>query len=259
MNTVNEIKNYFNEENSVGALLLTGKWGCGKTYLLEHDLIEQLSQADYLVIHVSLFGLNAICDIHNTIKREYASKYHFKNDDTKRKASKVGKFFKALGSVAENLHGAAGIVGSISANWLDFVEVESETDNKDGEKKRKTVLILDDLERSNIDIQELLGAINEYVERKSIKTLLVANEEIIRDKAEEYEVLKEKVISRTISHYPNYDKIIDTIIERYQSSRAEYKLFLNENCLQIKDIFKYIETYNIRILLFSLQDFESLY
>jgi len=34
MNVRNEIENYISTNENNGALLITGKWGCGKTYLL---------------------------------------------------------------------------------------------------------------------------------------------------------------------------------------------------------------------------------
>ena len=40
MGTLDELKYYCDEENTFGALLLTGQWGCGKTYLIEHQLCE---------------------------------------------------------------------------------------------------------------------------------------------------------------------------------------------------------------------------
>ena len=39
MNTLEELLYYCNEPEPVGALLLTGEWGCGKTYLIVKTLI----------------------------------------------------------------------------------------------------------------------------------------------------------------------------------------------------------------------------
>ena len=38
MNTLEELLYYCNEPEPVGALLLTGEWGCGQTYLIDHAL-----------------------------------------------------------------------------------------------------------------------------------------------------------------------------------------------------------------------------
>ena len=38
MDVMKELVYYCEQDNPVGALLLTGEWGCGKTYLLDNDL-----------------------------------------------------------------------------------------------------------------------------------------------------------------------------------------------------------------------------
>ena len=35
MNLIEELKNYCAINNPVGALMLSGEWGCGKTYLIK--------------------------------------------------------------------------------------------------------------------------------------------------------------------------------------------------------------------------------
>lgn len=40
MSTLSELIHYCNEEDPIGALLLTGEWGCGKSYLIENDPLQ---------------------------------------------------------------------------------------------------------------------------------------------------------------------------------------------------------------------------
>ena len=42
MDTLEELKYYCDEPQPVGALMLTGEWGCGKTYLLNNSLSNAL-------------------------------------------------------------------------------------------------------------------------------------------------------------------------------------------------------------------------
>ena len=42
MKTIEEIENYIEEQDQNGALLVTGKWGSGKTYLIRQ--IEKIKQ-----------------------------------------------------------------------------------------------------------------------------------------------------------------------------------------------------------------------
>ena len=37
MDIIEELKYYCNEPQPVGAIMLTGEWGCGKTYLLNYE------------------------------------------------------------------------------------------------------------------------------------------------------------------------------------------------------------------------------
>lgn len=57
MNVTSEIKSYIELKETCGALLLTGKWGCGKSYIM-HQLADSLNGEDqYAVAIVSLFGV----------------------------------------------------------------------------------------------------------------------------------------------------------------------------------------------------------
>ena len=42
MNLIEELKNYCAINNPVGALMLSGEWGCGKTYLIKTKFIEEV-------------------------------------------------------------------------------------------------------------------------------------------------------------------------------------------------------------------------
>lgn len=42
MNLIEELKNYCDINNPVGALMLSGEWGCGKTYLIKTKFIDQI-------------------------------------------------------------------------------------------------------------------------------------------------------------------------------------------------------------------------
>lgn len=70
MNPINEsIKTYLTMENT-GALLITGEWGCGKTYYLKNKLFTKefdLINTDgdtFIPIIVSLFGVTDLKEIH---------------------------------------------------------------------------------------------------------------------------------------------------------------------------------------------------
>ena len=51
MNTLDELKYYINDRNPVGAIMLTGKWKCGKSYLIEHNLRGEVQSSHILLYH----------------------------------------------------------------------------------------------------------------------------------------------------------------------------------------------------------------
>lgn len=56
MDTLKEIEYYCKEPNPAGALLLTGQWGCGKTYFVKNQVSKELAYT-HIFLHISLFGM----------------------------------------------------------------------------------------------------------------------------------------------------------------------------------------------------------
>ena len=46
---------------------------------------------------------------------------------------------------------------------------------------KKVVLVFDDLERSKLDTVDILGCINEYCENRGFHTIVIANEDKLKD------------------------------------------------------------------------------
>jgi pyridoxine 5'-phosphate synthase PdxJ len=204
MSSLNELVYYCKEANFFGALMLTGQWGCGKTYLIEHELVKELGD-EYIIIRVSLFGESSIESINRKVQKEYfqyvmlhmgsymeniaqrlpgmtdekASELAAKTDKiaetvsgmaTKVDGSKLGGVVRFVAGIAKRIPGAEKI---LSLSPSEYVSVE----NTIGDKK--VILVFDDLERSNINEVDVLGCINEYCENIHIKTIIVANEDKI--------------------------------------------------------------------------------
>lgn len=235
---IEELKEYCEQEKPIGALLLTGEWGCGKTHLIKNELNNELKDSHILII-VSLFGMNSVEDIKTDIKRKWLFAHLGSKQQEKIDLDKLGKCTASVKTIFEKLTNyLPGPVkpimnGVFSLNFLDFVNVESMIGNK------RVVLIFDDFERSNVSLNNLLGCINDYNENQNISTIIVANEEKINsnDNHIEYQVIKEKIIRRTVSYKPDSVSIVNSIINEIPDSDNDYKDFLKKNVGNIRKIF----------------------
>ena len=229
MNTLEELKYYCNQKNPSGALLLTGEWGCGKTFLIEHLLKDSLSES-HVIIRISLFGLTDISQLHQNVNKAWLqakSGLCSKIDEKKKIASTINN---ALGSIVP-LKKYTSVAGSVlSLNISDLISIENTID------KKPVILVFDDLERSKLDQIDMLGAINHYSENKGFKVIVIANEEFMQKTSDDkssgisYSEIKEKLIQRTIHHTPDYAAIVKNIISDYASETPAYSDFL-QKCL----------------------------
>lgn len=125
------------------------------------------------------------------------------------------------------------------------------------ENQRRFVLVFDDLERSNLTKKDLLGAINEYVENKKIKTIIVADEDKIS--GDDYKEYKEKLISRTIRMDNDSDYLVVQIIRGFKETANGYQQFLLDNKAILIQVFDESHSNNYRTLKTILADFERIY
>ena len=265
MDIKNEILDYIKCNESTGALLLTGPWGCGKSFLMK-QIADELNQEKKAAISViSLFGLDSISAINKRVKDEYTS---FTLGTIGKVARKISKGFATLAKDGLAVAGIAspgvtglsaasqGLTSALSYDIFSFIDVQNAIGNDN--KKRKFVIVFDDLERCGINSKkDLLGAINNFVENKQIKVIIIAEEEKIRE--DDYLEYKEKLISRTIRMSANYDFIIESILNNYDETSNGYRDFLIQNKNLLKQVFFESKSFNIRTFKCILADFERVY
>lgn len=259
-----EILDYINQPELAGALLLTGQWGCGKSYLIKEIAKELNAGTKVAITVISLFGLDSIAAINKRVKDEYTSFMLGTFGKTTKKVSKalanVVKDSLSVASIATNgqpgLSAAAqGLSSIMNYDVFGLVEVKN-TIGKD-DKERKFVIVFDDLERNNLDKKDLLGAINEYVENKHIKVIVIADQDKID--ADEYKEYKEKIVSRTIKMSADYESLIKHIIYEYSKASEDYHAFLSDNLELLWIVFTESKSNNLRTLKAILADFKRIY
>ena len=258
---------------STGALMVSGEWGCGKTYHIEIVIIPTLRQEGWNPVKVSLFGIESVNEIPLRIAYNYKRAESDKGERTekeKHKSRLCGWGKEKVGKVV-----AKGTQFASSISWLEsFVDVKTLVGNNSGLLYKlipteNTVIILDDIERAidTIDVHTLLGVINDLVEQRGYKVIVVANNSYMQQKGEAKLVFKEKVIEKTLVYEPDVVSIFKELCEKdYSSPFTEfmtaqkavevidpsYPSYKEDKSLQV-------ELHNIRILKFSLAHFNKIY
>ncbi len=278
MSTLQELVRYCSEASHLGALLLTGEWGCGKTYLIEKELAEALRDTHFIV-RVSLLGVDSVDAMNSAVRKQwlsvctpFLSKVKQGKDKMKRNS-----LLSAIDTVLKSLNPVSGNIASaiVTVDPLEYIPLEPVVeDYHDKGVKKAVVLVFDDLNRSKLGWEEVMGNINEYCENLGFKTIIIANEAALKASptfdAVTYNMLKEKTIERTVLYIPNYPEIIQGIVtqDKWSDSDPEYAAFLRDSQPTIRDVFAsgpskpeagLRKNHNIRSLICALQEFHRVY
>ena len=153
MSSLDELIHYCNEPDPVGALMLTGEWGCGKTYTIERELTEALKDT-HIIVRISLFGMSDVKTLRNTVRNRWFE-VCMPFLGALQKAKDRGLFTaisRMLTGVNPVAGGTAGIV--VSADMRDFIPIKPEIEDFKTQVKKRVVLVYDDLERSKMGLTE---------------------------------------------------------------------------------------------------------
>ena len=242
MGTLDELVYYCNETDPIGALMLTGEWGCGKTYLIENDLTNALKDT-HIIVRVSLFGANSAKMLQDSIRQKWFDACMPLLGALQKAKDKSGGFLAAFNTALKAVNPWAGNAANVmvSMNALDFFPIKPEVEDFRTHERKRVVLVYDDLERVKMDPVELLGVINDYCESQSFNTIISANEESLRMGMETdvstYEMLKEKTVSQSIHHIPDFASIVHAIIRERKWPSSEYAEYLAAHEELILDCF----------------------
>ena len=189
------------------ALLINGKWGCGKTYFIQKELIPHLKEKGTVdVNYMSLYGIRSTDEISQMLCVQ-AIKDKM-GEIGKVSDTKGGQFTTAIITAAAKL-GLAKI-GAENTGFEKIIEILPDYSNN--------VIIFDDLERCCCDIAELLGYINNFVEHSTASVIIVANEDEIGnwqfDRNPELQMLVALDKSIDVKVQPTRKEYIQAIVRR---------------------------------------------
>ena len=255
-----ELDYYLGSKVITGGLLLTGKWGSGKTYFIKE--YKDNNKDKYAFAIISMFGVGSAAELHQKIKEEYLSVMLGVNSKSLEKVldvtkkvtgitnDTVGKIKKTKAVVQPAVQGITSLVASV--DLYSFIDVKSLI--KDN---LEFVLVFDDFERSSIPIKERMGLVNYYVENKEIKTIIIADEDKVSSK--KYKEFKEKVISKTLYYSSVPEETISSIVNKLKFNSSDYSKYVKKNILEFVSAFKDSGYFNYRALKNCLVDYQRVY
>ena len=181
----------------------------GKTHFWNHKIrkkIEsmQLNGRKYTTIYMSLYGISNLEDISKKIFIETTQlmdknlkKYMAANDQTT-----IPEYAKT-GIDMANFFGVTQ-----SGDKVDYAKFFSTEDK---------VLCFDDLERANVDVIDILGYINNFVEHDHIKTIIICNEKELSSKLKSSNLeMKTFIATYLLDKQDELNDIDKPIVEKIQ-------------------------------------------
>ncbi|MBD2499520.1 P-loop NTPase fold protein [Anabaena azotica] len=252
----------FLDNKNYKVLAIKGKWGVGKSYIVQ----EFLSECKQEYYYASVFGLSSIEQLKIQILTNFNNYQESPNE-------------KSLSQSSESIHILNKIcnISSIKKNIFDFfvnkvkhirdfILNNSETISKINlgnlkeqditfslsgsviplglnlffnKKISKSVICIDDLERtSNLKLDEILGFVENIAQRKECKVILIYDEDSLGENAKDVLTkYREKVIDFEAEFKPTVEENLFVVFEK-DSHDIE----------TILEVFKKTYTRNIRII-----------
>jgi hypothetical protein len=245
------LKYIINNVDTDFAIMIDGEWGSGKTHFWKNEIEKPVRESNTLesfklvpnnhsnkkIIYISLYGLNKLEDIDNNITTELFTPETL--DSFKKHIPKINSLMNSGLSIIK----LAGLT-SIKDEIFKLIK-----ENKLDKNFNDIILCFDDLERSSLQIDLVLGYINRFVEHNNIKTIVICNESEIDKENQKYKRIKEKLIGFTYRYEPSIEEVIQNFIEPYIDLVKDR---INDNLRVIQDIITRSGCNNLRTIKQSL-------
>lgn len=189
---LNSIVDYIKRPVTDYAIMINGEWGCGKTYFWNNRVKKQIESMEvdgkqYKTIYMSLYGVNSLEEISKKVYMEASlfSSRAIKSLSSTAPANSGGLFGRRITDRIEEKKSVPEYtkMGIDMANLFGDLKIVDDKNNIGNFfETNNLVLCFDDLERANIDVIDILGYINNFVEHDSIKAIVICNEKELANK-----------------------------------------------------------------------------
>ena len=243
------IKDYLTTENTDYAIMISGEWGSGKSYYINHGFsalsnsikVPEEEESFYSPAYISLYGVSSVEDFE---VRVFNGVNDWVNNGFIRVAGLLGKKTGEFFGISS---------GKEDVKALTYIS-------------KKRVLVFDDLERicdDKIPVKEVLGLINSYAEHSHLKVIIVCNEvwyssdDTSEDVRKDYKKYKEKSVRFTYKFEPDIDHVFDVMATTITDD--DYREYLCKDKKAILSLFRLGGEKNLRTLKFFIDTFGKIY
>ena len=194
------IADYLQNDKTTFAMMLSGEWGTGKSYYIKGELSKEIKNNGNELMVISLYGMSSL--------QELSQRICYERNHTSLNAVKA---IKATAKTIINYSPLPQIF------WTGVGKVADKIKEKIDESVDLTgiLLVLEDVERTKIDLEDFFGFVNNLCEQDGIKVLLVADEEKVREKLDNYDKIKDKAVGDTIHFEPDLKATLRNIFDIY--------------------------------------------
>lgn len=269
------IKHYIEKDLSKSAIMISGEWGSGKSFYIDHTLKPYLEENNHKCIVISLYGLSEIAELSKSIYIEKRVKKLQLNSEAGNTGLIIGT------TIVKGITGYFGV--DLTVREAKLKKLYNAINLKG------TVIILEDVERTKINLFELFGFVNSLVEQEGVKVLLVTNEKelieyepinvdnqeerkfselmdritdnanrIYTDETKHYLRIKEKTISDTLIFENNQQDVVIQILSEFDELK-KHTMNSEKVANEIIEIMDYYRIHNFRVLKYALQKVSDIF
>jgi len=225
--SITEIKDYLvgndlhqgyllDPDNNSKTIMISGKWGAGKTYLWKEIINPELSKNlpnDKSISYVSLYGKNNLEDIKTSVYLS-AGKTLLSRD--------VATFGISALSAIKDSDLAIGKVIKSGADLLNSKKIQREINKlSDG-----GIICFDDFERKSksVDLNDLFGFISQLAINLKCKVVIILNSDVFQGKEKNiFKNVKEKTVNKFLYYEPEIEELYNVIF-----TSKNYKEYIND-------------------------------
>jgi len=221
--------------------MINGEWGSGKTYFWNNKIKNKidslhLNGKNYTTIYMSLYGISNLEDIS---KKIFIETTQLMDKNMRKYMNSTGQ--QSIPEYAKTGLDMANLFGvTQNGDKVDYSKFFS-TDDK--------VLCFDDLERANVDVIDILGYINNFVEHDHIKTIIICNEKELATKLKSTNLeMKTFIATYLLDKEGDLSKTDKPMVEKIQD-KIEYVFDKANDYERIKEkligeTFEYVPEFN---------------